>query len=763
MRICFYVLFWVIQAPFLVTAQNDFGTIGPKEGIHLHLNKTTFIQGERLWFKAYIQDEATKLPSFETTNLYVGIFDAGGEELKRKLYYVESGMARGDFSIDSTLVNTEYTIRAWTNFMRNFEGYKPFEQRIKIVKDTVDQDSAEINMQISVFPEGGQLIAGAYNNIGILLSNGLRQGVAADNLELIDETGRIIQGNIATNDFGMGKTGFVVDADKKYFLRRQGRRLPTIRQELPEASRGQLGMNIENNGKDKVLLTLIASQETFLEKDGDTHTIAFYQDDFIRFEDMEVNETATVLSIDRKELPHGILTVVLFDTELRPIAYRMFFNHRNTGRIGPNLEIDHCLTEFGDSLQIEMILPKGIKDEINLSLSVLPNQSESYDPDNSIVSSFLVRPYIKSYFQDHYFFQRQDRRKRYELDKRLLIEGWGKYDWDSRKLEEVRQKFTMETGIPFEGRVIDADLNEEQQVSLVAELSGEFNFGELQDDKSFKGNMVLFEGDSLKVSLIGKKGRLRKPKAELWFQDSDGPALNYLATKTLKRQLALLESPVAMEGPLNIGERIIALDEVIVTEKITAQKKFQISALVEGRLIDDDEIRKTPAVSSYILKLGFLIFGNGGELGIYVRKPPGFARVPVSIDGMLAQPGELIGMPLSSVRFFTFSKDRNGPFISMSLNPNYVPPNQRNKFVKFAITNGYARPQEYFSPNYPNDNQQIFQSFGALYWKADVAVNSEIPTTINVPIKGQGAMELFMEGMTMDGHLITQEQRLEVR
>ncbi|MEM8928896.1 MAG: hypothetical protein AAGC45_11880, partial [Bacteroidota bacterium] len=64
------------------SAPADF--MGPKENVHLHLNKTTFLQGERLWFKAYVRDQNTKLPSLETTNLHVGIYAGDGEEVKRK-------------------------------------------------------------------------------------------------------------------------------------------------------------------------------------------------------------------------------------------------------------------------------------------------------------------------------------------------------------------------------------------------------------------------------------------------------------------------------------------------------------------------------------------------------------------------------------------------------------------------------------------------------------------------------------------------------
>lgn len=216
------------------------------------------------------------------------------------------------------------------------------------------------------------------------------------------------------------------------------------------------------------------------------------------------------------------------------------------------------------------------------------------------------------------------------------------------------------------------------------------------------------------------------------------------------------------QPPLNLSERTIALEEVVVTESRPRKNKFQISASVQGRLIDDSEIQKTPSLSSYLTKLGFLPRGNNGEIGFYVRRPPGFARVPISINGMGAMPGEIIGMPLSSVKYLAFNKSRDQPFISIVLNPDYIPPNRRNKFLKFAIENGYARPQDYFTPNYPDYSSKVFKNYGALDWKDNILVGSEIPTSINIPVKAQMEVLLHLEGMAANGNLLVLSKLLTI-
>ncbi|MCK8524431.1 hypothetical protein M0D21_22855, partial [Aquimarina sp. D1M17] len=47
----------------------------PRESIYLHLNKSTYIPEDEIWFKAYVYDRKNGLPSLATTNFNVELFD----------------------------------------------------------------------------------------------------------------------------------------------------------------------------------------------------------------------------------------------------------------------------------------------------------------------------------------------------------------------------------------------------------------------------------------------------------------------------------------------------------------------------------------------------------------------------------------------------------------------------------------------------------------------------------------------------------------
>lgn len=728
------------------------------------------MQGERLWFKAYVQDQKSKQPSANTSNLYVGIYTPTGDEVKRKLLYVENGMAQGDFAIDSSFHESDYVVLAWTNYMRNFKELEPFQQRIKIFQGKRQHETGKRDVKISIYPEGGQLIAGAYNNIGILVDDGFGQGVPSDNLELIDGDDNVVKRNIATNSFGFGKTIFKVEKDKAYYLQKRGNDGTITRVKLPKQISGELGISIDNRPEEKVALTVIGSETTFKLKNGQNYTLAYYQDDFIEFKNFEVDQSKMVLYLERDWMPQGLITVVLFNGNLSPVAHRIFFNHLEGRRTSKRLSIESRLNLLKDSVIVELALPKNKSTSFNLSISALPKENIFYQPENSIISSFLIGPYVKGNSTNGYFLESPDRQRRFELDTRLLVEGWGKYDWNSRIFKKIDKPYENEDGISFIGKLFNREPKGENHLYLVNEKIPEMKIVALGRDGIFKGKMTLFKGDSLNAALMGDNGKLRKPKVQFRSSDSLDKEIDirsWLKGRSLDNRLEAVSSQL-VDTSLDIDNRTIVLDEVTVSKKPIRKKVFQFSSEIESVEISDADIRRNKTIRSYLLRLGFSINIIAGNIVVVVPKFGGMGApnpivTPIFVEGNYENASEVLNRPLSTVRFLTYSRSRIAPFVSVSLNHDYTPFERRNKFVQFAIENGYTRPNEYFPPNYLGYNSAIFKHFGALDWQANVTVISDRTTSIAIPVRDQEALTLYIEGMASDGQLLSQKETLELK
>ena len=105
-----------------------------RESIHLHVNKTTFIQGDEIWWTAYAYNKKSNQRSNPTKNLYCGLYDSNGDQITQDLFLFEKGVAHGSFKINSTWNPGTYYLKAGTKWMNNFKEDVPFIKKIKSLK-----------------------------------------------------------------------------------------------------------------------------------------------------------------------------------------------------------------------------------------------------------------------------------------------------------------------------------------------------------------------------------------------------------------------------------------------------------------------------------------------------------------------------------------------------------------------------------------------------------------------------------------------------
>ncbi|MEO1487790.1 MAG: hypothetical protein AAFU57_18800, partial [Bacteroidota bacterium] len=577
------------------------------ENIHLHLNKTTFLKGEHLWFKAYIQNRLNQLPSAETTNLHVGIFSEEGDMLVKKMFLVNNGMCSGDFGIDSTFVAESYTVMAWTHYMKNFEEATPFLQKINIVGATREKEqSMKEEVTILLQPEGQHIVPNAFNTIGITVLDETQHPIETDAIQLITDEGVPIQSNIQTNALGQGRFGFFADPKQSYSLKFQNSSGAWMTKKLEKHLYATSGISINNTGEDVILLKPKWSDSLTDSKKSQKFTLAIYTTNDISFKkEYARDEDNTVISINRNEIPYGVHSAVLLDETMQPLAQRIFFNQYEAQKRVFPVEVDYCLNKAQDSLQLDFILPKGSA-SANISVSVIPAESSAYSPNNGIGSSFLVQPYLKQQLvQGNYFFDGIKRSINYQLDTRLLMEGTDKLGWNLSSMDARPISYASENYIPLQGKILDADTKTEKQVSIMSQSFGTMNLLDLASNKSFTGKLPLFQGDSILISVLNQKGKLRKPKAELYFNTTKKDSFDYSKWLRHRNPITIRPKVPKNEESLNLSERTIALEEVVVSQKVQPKTKFQITTEIEGRNIDETALKRYKSFSTYIRKLGF--------------------------------------------------------------------------------------------------------------------------------------------------------------
>lgn len=182
-----------------------------QEKIYLHLDRPSYWANDDIWFKAYLLN--SPIPD---CNLYVELLNSSGTVLQKKMYWAQSGLAYGDFHLEDTISSGVYQIRAYTNWMRNFDGNWLFRQNIVIwnLRDKViGHVSSPLNqneIDFQFFPEGGTFVANQKSKMAFKANdkNGKGLGVAG---KIVDDLGNEV---VDFKSYFKGMGSFVIQPQK---------------------------------------------------------------------------------------------------------------------------------------------------------------------------------------------------------------------------------------------------------------------------------------------------------------------------------------------------------------------------------------------------------------------------------------------------------------------------------------------------------------------------------------------------------------------
>jgi hypothetical protein len=109
----------------LDTFKNHF----PREKLFVHIDQSSYLTRDTLWFKAYLLDANTAGPSLKSGTLYTELISDSGKVVNRIPSRIENGIAYGQIPLGNSGVSEGiYTLRAYTQWMQNF-GEECFYQK----------------------------------------------------------------------------------------------------------------------------------------------------------------------------------------------------------------------------------------------------------------------------------------------------------------------------------------------------------------------------------------------------------------------------------------------------------------------------------------------------------------------------------------------------------------------------------------------------------------------------------------------------------
>lgn len=420
---CFLVIVlncFTAQSQIADTALAFYSDNFPAEKLHLHTDKTTYLPGETIWFKAYIL--ADDVPTNVSTNLYADLLDAKGKLIAHKTMPVIGSTADSYFKIPDT-AEAKYTIRAYTTWMLNFDTAFIYHKTISVISNTATANNATATVSLQFFAEGGNLVSGLYNYVAFKATqnNGQPYNIKA----AIKNSKGELEDSIESMHNGMGIYKFTPENGEIYIAEWKDNKGEYRRTALPAAQPSGIVLHTEQVKNELYYLINTAAITDNLQE---LTVLATINQKPVYNAALKPKQTTINQKINTKDFATGILQLTVFDKNNQPLAERIVFINNNNYTFTANVSVAESSTKKRGKNKIEIEVPDTLSS--NLSIAVYDAGLEQEQSNRNIYTDLLLQGDLRGdvYNASWYFDDNTAEAKNY-LDLVMQTNGWRRYNW----------------------------------------------------------------------------------------------------------------------------------------------------------------------------------------------------------------------------------------------------------------------------------------------------------------------------------------------
>jgi hypothetical protein len=752
-----------------------------RENIHAHLNKNVFLTSESVWFKGYVYHRKAGIPFFATTNIYASLIDGQGNILNTQLLYGSIGSFSGSFKLDGTFKSGKYYLQFYTNWMNNFTEDESSIYEISVINPETGAegipgkpDLSRIN--IAFHPEGGNIIKDINNIIGITVSDCLNDPIAVSSIDIVNASGAVVK-TVQINKMGYGRFDLPADSGQglKAVVKAGGK---VHEQPLPAPQLKGIALEINNYSfPDKLIAKIKTNALTAGTYKGKSFFMLVQQDEKYLIHELgfTTDKPEQMVVIPQKDLSEGTNTIRILDSDLNQIAERLVFKYPSSGLVTELRQIkkDSEYTELTGKIN---------QPAMNMSISILPDATAALASNNDIYGSLLISPYVESQkkFSGRYFFESLSKVKHYELDL-LMLNQISKYKWWNILKNPPKNTYTFDMGVTLKATLNNKLGNNKNYKVRAVSTAGMFDE---QLDINEKGeilleNMVLADSSNVRFSLL--ENGVKKQELKLYPQVFNN-----------KRKFNKIYKPMAKECPLSINDTLntafvdmlpkfntntIILDavEVKADKKELKYRKAPGNSQLRPYKVTETDSHSFFYILDFIRYHGFDVENDGISVGI-------FGRTINTINGQRSTPliyidnvqllsfDQLQGMQLADVDEFYVNQHAIVPTVNnrMGIIKIYMKKSfsHRSKEISdssYTIKDGFAKVEPFENATYNSTSDSGFINFGVIDWQPVTLPDSKREFTINVPNTSQKTIRLIIEGIGVDGKMISEIKTIQVQ
>jgi hypothetical protein len=470
-----------------------------QEKIYLHVDKEFYLAGETIWFKIYDVDEYFHLPFNENKVVYAEIIGKDQKPVLQTKIAIDSGTGHGSFQIPSSISSGNYTIRAYSNWMKNFSPDFYFSKQLTIINTlkptAISETAPHAAYSIRFYPEGGNLVDGLSSKIAFKITNQSNEGVACSGAIINDKKDTIT--TFKSLHFGTGSFLLTPKNGETYYgvIKIND---SVIVQQLPAAYNNGYVMHVTDNGNS--LSVSVHSAEKL--SSSPVYLIAQTRNVIKNAQFNRLNAGEVSFTLDKKLLGDGISHLTIFNAEKQPVCERLVFKYpENEMIIQAKLNQDSYAQRKKAAVDLFTTDLSGQALQGDLSMSVILIDSLQSVPEQNILNYLLLTSELKGKIESpQYYFDNNDKEAKEAVDNLMLTQGWSRFKWENVLQNKIPAfEFLPETeGILVNGTITDKKTGQPIQntMSFLSVPGNHFELGTAVSNSSgaVRFNMTNFFG-----------------------------------------------------------------------------------------------------------------------------------------------------------------------------------------------------------------------------------------------------------------------------
>ena len=789
---CIFLLsFLQAAAQNIDSAIERYGTEYSQEKTYLHFDKSTYAQGETIWFKAYILNGI--YPSDESKNFYVDWSDEKGKLLSHSVFPVVYATSNGQFDIPENYTGHYIHVRAYTKWMLNFDTAFLYNKDIRILSKTTGAAKTTIIPSLQFFPEGGDAVEGVTNKIAFKANDQYGRPIKIKGI-VTDNKGKKIDSLKVMHD-GMGYF-FITPQPGESFSAKwmmtsdKGEKSTEHVTPFPEIKHDGVSLAITLQGDKRIFLVTVPSHLTSTL--GTLHLIGTMNQHEVFKYSKDIAEGPIRGIIPTGNLPSGILTITVFNSEWMPLAERITYINNEDYTFNAEMSVEHWGLNKRAKDQIMITVPDSIAADFSVSVTDLNIDADSSD---NIISHLMLTGDLRGHvYNPYYYFSNNSDTMAQQLDLVMLTHGWRRFKWDdvvAGKFPKILYKRDT-SYLTLSGKIYGALPTQLQAAGGVVFIlkhkkdPNQMVLVPVQADGTFNDpSIILF--DSLNIFYQLPKDKLGDATVQ-FMQNRLPPFPNNIAasgfyynqmfdTTGNARHLRIADE----ENDLTNFQKAKVLQTVTIKAKTKSALELLDDKYASGLFSGGDS--RDFNVAGDVSANGFpdiftYLQGRVAGLRITTTNPPTLqwrgGTPQLFLNEFTVDASALSSIPMSDIAyvkvftppFFGGTGGGASGAIAIYTRKGDEVKSIPGKGLNTNLVTGYTELREFYSPNYStisDDDDSKKDLRTTLYWNPRILTDHEhnkvLLTFYNNDISN--SFRVVIEGMSGDGRLVHLEQVME--